>query len=183
MEKPETIFDFTKFFYLSDEKEKATSRFTKNVLTNFRDIPSIRFLRYQMPNDQSQLNIMGWTDISSATNSPLKEEISPVHLKQIKPTKKPTDTQSQEPLPKAIHQTQSIIAQTITKSQRHFKDQTIPKPLASSSYNNTYQKAHTKSHYVKKNISQQACSKIILRTTSEPLKATTDSRLQEEINH
>ena len=136
-----------------------------------------------MPNDQSQLNFMGATDISSATNSPLKEEIAPGHLKQIKPTKKPTDTQSQEPLPKAIHQTQSIIAQTITKSQRHFKDQTIPKPLASSSYNNTYQNAHTKSHYVKKNISQQACSKIILRTTSEPLKATTDSRLQEQIKH
>ena len=80
--EPEAIFDFTKFFYFSAEKEKAIPDFTKHTSVDFKNIPTIRFLSFLPLYDPTQRCLSKNND-STRHNFTAQPSVSMPHKKAV----------------------------------------------------------------------------------------------------
>ena len=80
--EPEAIFDFTKFFYFSAEKEKAIPDFTKHTSVDFKNIPTIRFLSFLPLYDPTQRCLSKNND-STRHNFTAHPSVSMPHKKAV----------------------------------------------------------------------------------------------------
>ena len=136
--EPEAISDFTKFFYLTTEKETAFM-VNRTCKASFNSIPSIRYLNYKVhpsPTDDK-------TELSLTDNTSVLAK-STVYAQ-------------------TTHQSKNTVQEIKSSSQNQHQPKT--KEPTSSRYNKSYNKAylnlHNKMHYVKKNASQQTNTKIV----------------------
>ena len=154
-------------------------------MVHFTSIPSIRFLSYEKHpppiNDFSQLDSLNRN--GQPTTNPTTQAIS--QFQRSAPFSESTHKKSYEhPITSTEIKKPEPLFQKIFPDHSNQK-QAPTKPFATSRYNKQNNKSsrynHTNSHYVKKNFAQQPSSKIEIRSTPTPPKATQNSAFQEEM--
>ena len=192
--QPEAIFDFTKFFYFQNEKEKAMPAYKSPTYTTaFISIPSIRYLNYKLhslpKDDISKLslteNTVGTITNNDQRSAPFSESTHENSWNALNESSFSSDDDQSSKSPKSPLQALNKISkraqwmkvpdapQTISQFQRptQFPEPTTistryKKQNSRAAHLKAYTNTQTKSNYVKKSHHQQTSSKILLKKAS-----------------
>ena len=172
--KSEAIFDLTKFFYLTTEKETAF-KVGKTHKDTFISVSSIRYLNYKIhPSPKDDISKLSLTDntINSATKSNVYAQTTHQIQCPVKETKSASRFQH-----KSMTKSMSTYCLKAPPTQTSFSDNSnsLTKPLQKLLVSST------KSKQFASRSRPQVNTKIVFQSTSVPSKVTTTSYPQEEM--